>query len=454
MENYAITIDWLTIYTHGDDPKEGVPYISNGQIDGKSLPTRTFYLKYTTNHSRSFKTIADCWLGDEIVAQFSFNPRTAIIPKKSILVKLSNRVLYSKTWAIIAYSILNAFKLTFKGITRLDLAYDCNFFKGHIYPEDFIRNFVSKQPNEIGYIIRKGSRRFELYGSRPYNSNCVYNALRFGSRSSDIGVYLYNKSLELIEVKNKPWILDWWKENNLICLYDVKGLEKYKPSGDAEADKEKAKALQGEIDYFTLRKYVRVAVWRFEISIQGNGKSLLSFDTGELFHVSLLDLDSQSKLEELFFSYADKVAYFTIADGHARLRDYPRLQIFEHEGITKYRPKVFSVKRDAGVAERNAYHCLERIIKHYSDLPSNDHAAISRTIGLLRSFFNLKQEYNLWLNRAHDLNCFAADASLGEMWRELHEAKNNALEAIKRNNIEDEYLEYLLEVPLPEESEI
>jgi hypothetical protein len=52
-----------------------------------------------------------------------------------------------------------------------------------------------------------------------------YDYLKFGSPTSNVSTYIYNKSKELREVKNKPYIIDTWKLNGMNNNVDVYRLE-------------------------------------------------------------------------------------------------------------------------------------------------------------------------------------------------------------------------------------
>ncbi len=114
------------------------------------------------------------------------------------------------------YDLISTLHLTYKGITRLDLCYDCNYFSNHKSPAKFIQDFVFKEVGKNGYIYRKGSSKFTCHGSKTSTSSSKITSIAFGSNNNKVRQYIYDKTIELEEVKDKPWIREYWELNGLI----------------------------------------------------------------------------------------------------------------------------------------------------------------------------------------------------------------------------------------------
>lgn len=256
--------------------------------------------------------------------------------------------------------------MTYKGITRLDLCYDCNRLYGGRDVERFIRQYVSSEPMMRGHIIRNGSSRFQLHGVKSSTSVHRFNSIRWGSPMSKIGAYCYNKTLELLEVKDKPWVRQLWEDNGLISKVADKSLR------ELSAKKRKRKIEDGG-----LSSYTDISVWRFEVSIKSQGMDILNMSTAELFKLSPKYLEHASHIARLFYIYAGKVFDFRINTGQQRIRHYEKLRLFEDAPVITCKPYYMSRDADTGRMEKICYNKLQSLSREYVDL------AEPRRLGLL-----------------------------------------------------------------------
>lgn len=137
------------------------------------------------------------------VATVALKPRMKSIDQGTVLLKFDNWFLYQHSLATECKSILNLLGLTVHNISRIDLALDFNQFDNGWHPKKLIDGFVSNK------YLKKGRGKFKLIGN--HNRQIDFEYIRFGSRESQVSYYLYNKSLELLEEKMKPWIYDCWE---------------------------------------------------------------------------------------------------------------------------------------------------------------------------------------------------------------------------------------------------
>ena len=128
-QNYCISIDWLQVCCYASDlckltdsiyfvAREGCPYI----LTDTNTLTRSFSKLYHVlyRHGSDWHKCA------EIQAV----PRSGILDKRLVLVKLDNRYLYHEGAIKMLYDVCGLFGLEIKGLSRLDLCYDCNYFHG------------------------------------------------------------------------------------------------------------------------------------------------------------------------------------------------------------------------------------------------------------------------------------------------------------------------------------
>lgn len=364
MENFCISVDWLQTFCHGELIQEG-SYESRGYC---------FSVKKENHETAQFKDIFTVYYQSHPAATIQQTPRTSVIHPRATCVKLSNRVLYCQQYIHMLYAIQEAFNLKYKGITRLDLCYDCNALHDGRNVERFIRQFISAEPMTVGHIVRNGSCRFQLHGTRKNTSVANLNSIRWGSPASKIGAYCYDKTLELAEVKDKPWIRKMWEENGLQYDIDQQSISRLT-----------AKELQRKIEKDGLSEMVKKRVWRFEISIKCQGMDIINMSSAEIFRLSPLYLEHYDQLVKLFHIYAAKVFDFRINTGQKQIRNYKRLQLFESAPVITSKPYYWSSSADTGRMEKICYNKLQKLAREYVDL------AEPRRLGLIAAMDFLKE---------------------------------------------------------------
>lgn len=346
MEKYCISLDWFEAYCYIYDDTllaglDGITERRGFNVERAMCGGgRTFQYKYIVTQNK------------KEVASFVCHPYSSVIRPRACLLKLHNRVLYAQNWFSLFENLLSALSLDYKGISRLDLAYDCQFFKFHRNPQKFIKQYVSEDPDSPAYIHRKGSNAFGLRGRKRREKDTLLNYITWGAAKSRVRCYIYNKSLELKEVKEKPWIRQTWIDNGL----NDKDLE---PSQQPD-------------------------IWRSEISISCQGFDLLNYDTGELFRLRPDYLSTQEKLEELFYIYAQKCFSFSQKGLYKRIRDYRPIQLFEKSKKVSTRPYFASLGKDTGRTEKVCINLLEKITTSYVDLVGHYNTSIADTIEILK----------------------------------------------------------------------
>lgn len=352
MEKYCISVDWLQVCCYSNN----LAYLLNNDYYNKvdSLP---YWLELQPLETRSFARfirvhikVGNDW---RYCADILAVPHSSVLNSNIVLVKIHNRFLYSQGYVNLLYNICAAFKLSIKGLTRLDLCYDCNSFHGGLKPHKFIKEFVTAEFDSPRYIYKVGAKQFRVYGGKSVSSATKFSGIEFGSGRSSKRCYIYDKSRELAEVKDKPWIRQYWQENGLIS--DEK-----------------------------------THVYRAEISIKCDGMDLLNMSTGELFKLSPEYLKSQPAIEKLFHFYAARMFRFHRKGKHTRVRDYDRIELFENSPIITCKPKRVCVNADTGRTEKICVSTLSRLSCQYSDLSQEYSSALSRCITFLSEVAGIK----------------------------------------------------------------
>lgn len=369
-EKYAISLDWMQYYCErsmNEVPATFATTRGSYEVEKQSYSTNLWLDVYIIKHrGREFATLC-C------------NPRNSGMPERGCTLKLANRVLYSHEWLNESKLIMAELGLRYKGITRVDVAYDCNVLAGGRSVPSFLMQYFSHAPYCEGHIIRSGSRKVTINATRSNKGSVEISAMRWGSKSSDIGAYAYNKSLELREVKDKPWIRETWEKAGLIDAFN-----------DEEWAKLSEKEKQRKIEQGDVQQLIKTPVWRFEISIKAHGKDLLNINTGELFKLDINYFESQNAVENLFYTYAAKVFDFRMSTGQTTIRNYPPLKIFEMSKEVTERPVRVSLLADTGRTEKMIVNRLEALQSIYSDVSSVDRAAMEATLCFIREISGTK----------------------------------------------------------------
>lgn len=352
MEKYCISVDWLQVCCYSNN----LAFLLNNDYYNKvdSLP---YWLELQPLETRSFARfirvhtkVGNDW---RYCADILAVPRSSMLNSNIVLVKIHNRFLYSQNYIKLLYNICDTFKLSIKGLTRLDICYDCNSFHGGLKPHKFIKEFVTAEFDSPRYIYKVGAKQFRVYGGKSVSSATKFSGIEFGSGKSSKRCYIYDKTRELAEVKDKPWIRQYWQENGLIS--DEK-----------------------------------THVYRAEISIKCDGMDLLNMSTGELFKLSPEYLRSQPSIEKLFHFYAARMFRFHRKGKHTRVRDYDRIELFENSPIITCKPKKICVNADTGRTEKICVSTLSKLSCQYSDLSQEYSSALSRCITFLSEVAGIK----------------------------------------------------------------
>lgn len=240
-------------------------------------------------------------------------------------IKVNNAVLYVADWYFLLMDVLTTLGWHPLNITRVDLCADFNYFLGGLMPETFIRNYICKQRKSY---VRIGSNAYCLYGKKDMHKNTM-ESIRWGSRQSGVSVYMYNKSKELNDVKDKPWIKELWKKANLSSTKDV---------------------------------------WRVEISITSQGLGLKSLYDSTIHTLFTDDLMDNQLVASMFKCYASKhFRFLRLHDGAKRKRDLKELPLLDVSDSAQYRPISLCECHDTGRMEKIVSNKLLETIEYVSN---------------------------------------------------------------------------------------
>lgn len=284
--------------------------------------------------TKQFKVIEEYIFQNELFATVAHTPTSPIIPAHTHIVKISNRELYHPDLAHRVGEFLTKNGFEVLGITRIDLALDFQEFANKIDPPRMIDRFMKSK------YLKVGRGKYHLIGEQKHAH--TYDYLRFGSKTSPINIYLYNKSKEMKQVKEKPYIRDGWR----------------------------AREFKEDTD-----------VWRLEVSIKGSATKIVDLQTGELFNISLDILSNREHMSDVFYSLASIHFEFRHNDGQrnknrmkavnllgGREQRYQLVKLPEQTNTTRadkiLLKNIFQYDQERRVHEKKVKEALETIREH------------------------------------------------------------------------------------------
>lgn len=322
--HYAISCDWLQLYLHkASDFSPTEPNLFGYNFLPLGYGSKVFKSLY--------KVIEPS--GEEL-GILSADPYLPTMNPNTCIFKVENNVLYQSDYIARCFQFIACCGLKYKGITRIDLAYDCNELYGGLKHETLIKKYQKNEYLKIGLnrymawmngtyklVAHKRDTGERDAQNRPIKTETIEcitesggsiqshrcESITWGSRSSDIQVQVYNKSQELREVKMKHYITEYWKDCGL----------------DLERD-----------------------VWRIEIRIVNGGKSMKNLKTGETFNLSMDELITQETIEQLFHDYAKKYFRFFYRGTQKKVQQMKEIPLFSLANKTVLRPKRLTKSKD------------------------------------------------------------------------------------------------------------
>lgn len=364
---YCIAVDWLEVCCYG----------RNLEPSFFSWEGKQFSVEQEDRETPLFRSFFEVKRNGLVWAQIRQNPKSGVMKKGLTIIKLSNRVLYHEKYVPFLMHMIQALGLYYKGLTRLDIAYDCNEFYCGRKPSRFVHQFVTKRVDEKGGMYVPRMKEFDFHLKKDIHTNGMINYLAIGAKGSKKRGYIYDKTLELQEVKDKPWIRDMWERNGLI------------------SDK-------------------KTHVWRSEISIKAQGSDLLNLETGQLFALHPNYLATYENIKKIFHYYAAKVFDFRCNNGEKNRRDFAPLCLFDTSIDCTCMPKRVNVCADSGRSEKACKNKLEKLSKTYIDLTDDVRHSLAHAISWIGNLSSLKAARYAAECQKHYLDTFACTKFMAE----------------------------------------
>lgn len=306
----TISIDWMQVLCRRTDYRTDHESWFTSSQTNQYGHHNTYILKDAVEWTIGYEYCKTVYLKDTAIAHVGWSPRRSNVNEMNCSIKLTNNLLYTNMWHFMLGDICNALGWQIQGITRVDLACDLNFFLHGLNPEAFISKYVR---GKYSSYIRTKSNKFSVVGEKTIRGSRI-DYIRWGTRSSGVCTYLYNKSKEMTECTMKPWIIERWRNAGL-----------------------------------DIRK-----VWRVEFSINSNGKGLRDLETGIIHNLFIDDMDTQERLVQIFHTYAKRYFNFkrVVASGPKYVKDMQSVELLDVSQALEMKPcQLYSAIRKSASVE-------------------------------------------------------------------------------------------------------
>ena len=206
-----INVDWLQFFV---DLSE---YVIAYDGEEKVLPVK----------ARTFSEVVDLYLHNEYVGQICRKPFSSVMNATAGTFKIENKILYAENAVAIIQSIFDSFRIYPLSLTRIDICGDFETIAGG-EPSQLILDLINGEKLKVGHsrMYFHGQDMWKIKGMTQIGDKTwvAFNSfeavgssdsrrldyLRYGTNNSNVCTYLYNKTKELREVKDKPYIRQRW----------------------------------------------------------------------------------------------------------------------------------------------------------------------------------------------------------------------------------------------------
>lgn len=321
-----ISVDWLSIYVSTLGKK--TPNV--GSIRAMDYGTQVY--QFTEYYQ----------INDKDVAVLTYAPRSGALVHDTGIIKVLNEYLYTEDIYTLVNNIILDWGLVALSVSRLDICADFHRFVDYAIMDDFFEDFLSCKIWRIGKgkfkVIGKERRRmqddtFAVQGVQ--SSRHSFQYLRFGGNTSDISAYLYNKSLEFKEVKEKNYIKEMWRQNNM------------------DDDKD---------------------VWRLEFSLKGNAVKIINEVTGEVYFDKLEIVKDDNLIRRLYTTLYGRYFDFRVNDGQQRKDRMKKCNLLKLSDMP-FKLSKFVLSPNTTIGDKRLITSMERV---YNELrhANEEYAAI------------------------------------------------------------------------------
>ena len=329
----CLNIDWLSFFGSCEEVVHGALY--------ERCP-RPFGTKI-------FADVIDYKKDGEVWFTVTKNPRSAMLSDSLAIVKVANFVLYRSDKFDVIKNGLKDIGFKIKGFSRLDLCLDFNYFANGYDGHTLISQFIKSN------LLRNGRGKFSVQGVQKFECNFEY--LKFGGGNSEVKAYLYNKTKEMQDVKDKPYIREQW---------EIAGLKQ------------------------------DVHVYRLEFSVNSDAvKNIQNTETGTAI-LSVSAIENSANLSDIYYCLYDRFFDFRKNNRTKNKSRMERVDLIKREEIKVfYNAKKYS--KESGRMEKILMHNMYVYVSKYGD---GEESTYDHSNALLN---NLMEKTDMWEYVAHKI---------------------------------------------------
>lgn len=236
-----------------------------------------------------------------------------VIDPNSCHLRLHNRTCYIPQAAQLLKDFIAQYGYEYRRIARIDLALDFEKFDSGDDPQRFVNRFLKGRYSKINQA------NISAHGKDKWDGR-FWNSLSWGAPQSMITTKLYNKTMELKEAKDKPYIRQAWASAGLVD--DFIQLTKKGPDGT----------------------YYKPDIWRLEFSIRSDVRGWFVMDTF---------MGERNKKQSIRNNLDCYTTYQQMIDIFGSLADH------------YFHFKLLERTRDGGVQRKDR--CMDKILFIFSD---------------------------------------------------------------------------------------
>lgn len=283
----CVNIDWLEVYCIED--------VSQDALDANFFRAAGWRVTEREYGTRVYKEVFKLYDNfDRPFIEIRRNPASTIdkggglFDPRSCHIKLSNLYCYTNNPIDILRDFLTRYNYQYKRLHRLDICYDFIRFDEGDDPQKFIDRYME------GRYAKVNQTNISVYGCDRW-SNRVWQTVSWGKPSSMVSTKIYNKTLELEQVHDKPYIRQAWHHAGLIddpisCTCVDKDGKRYSPN-----------------------------IWRVEFSLKSAAKRWIMYETNkgrkekkEAYPHTLSCYDTRDKLITAFANLSSHYFRFKV----------------------------------------------------------------------------------------------------------------------------------------------
>lgn len=281
-------------------------------------------------------------------------------PRESCHIRLANATCYRSDAITLLRDFMAKHNYTFKKIFRIDICLDFERFDKGDDPNVFMQRFIQ------GRYSKVNQANISAHGVDQWSGR-FWNSLSWGNPKSMVSTKLYCKTLELLQVKDKPYIRYAWFDAGLID--DPVHLTKRRSDGTID----------------------KPAIWRVEFSLKSSAQRIIRLekngnaDEQIILPHTLSCYDSELKLLTAFASLAQHYFHFKKFEPDKRKDRCEDKVLFEFSGVDTF----YKIDRNATHQCKNKP--LDRLVtqlrRFYEEHPQPEvYRAVNTLIELIDYF--------------------------------------------------------------------